>query len=222
MNWKENNLIRRVIMAFLGNYIISFGISFLYPADFGTDPFTCMNLGVSSHLPISLGTYQLLINIVLFAIIFVFDRRSFGIGAIINMVLLGYMIEFNVFWTDKLGINAENFADKMVLRIILLSVAVLIAACGCGIYMSCDLGAAPWDRLGQVFEMKSNGKIKYRYVRMVYDCTAIAIGYFTGATVGVATFFFGFFAGPLISFFGEHVGKKVVGYVPSDKGDKSV
>ena len=152
MNWKENNLIRRVIMAFLGNYIISFGISFLYAADFGTDPFTCMNLGVSSHLPISLGTYQLLINIVLFAIIFVFDRRSFGIGAIINMVLLGYMIEFNVFWTDKLGINAENFADKMVLRIILLSVAVLIAACGCGIYMSCDLGAAPWDRLGQVFE----------------------------------------------------------------------
>ena len=132
------------------------------------------------------------------------------------------MIEFNVFWTDKLGINAENFADKIVLRIILLSVAVLIAACGCGIYMSCDLGAAPWDRLGQVFEMKSNGKIKYRYVRMVYDCTAIAIGYFTGATVGVATFFFGFFAGPLISFFGEHVGKKVVGYVPSDKGDKSV
>lgn len=99
---------------------------------------------------------------------------------------------------------------------------MLIAACGCGIYMSCDLGAAPWDRLGQVFEMKSNGKIKYRYVRMVYDCTAIAIGYFTGATVGVATFFFGFFAGPLISFFGEHVGKKVVGYVPSDKGDKNV
>ena len=38
MNWKENNLIRRVIMAFLGNYIISFGISFLYAADFGTDP----------------------------------------------------------------------------------------------------------------------------------------------------------------------------------------
>ena len=34
MNWKENNLIRRVIMAFLGNYIISFGISFLYAADF--------------------------------------------------------------------------------------------------------------------------------------------------------------------------------------------
>ena len=62
MNWKENNLIRRVIMAFLGNYIISFGISFLYAADFGTDPFTCMNLGVSSHLPISLGTYQLLIE----------------------------------------------------------------------------------------------------------------------------------------------------------------
>ena len=49
MNWKENNLIRRVIMAFLGNYIISFGISFLYAADFGTDPFTCMNLGVSSY-----------------------------------------------------------------------------------------------------------------------------------------------------------------------------
>ena len=114
MNWKENNLIRRVIMAFLGNYIISFGISFLYAADFGTDPFTCMNLGVSSHLPISLGTYQLLINIVLFAIIFVFDRRSFGIGAIINMVLLGYMIEFNVFWTDKLGIHAENCSKNYI------------------------------------------------------------------------------------------------------------
>ena len=91
MNWKENNLIRRVIMAFLGNYIISFGISFLYAADFGTDPFTCMNLGVSSHLPISLGTYQLLINIVLFAIIFVFDRRSFGKGQVCKGERFGYV-----------------------------------------------------------------------------------------------------------------------------------
>ena len=57
---------KRFMYMVLAIIIISLGVSFMRLSNLGTDPFNCMNLGVSSHLPISYGTYQMLFNIVLF------------------------------------------------------------------------------------------------------------------------------------------------------------
>ena len=53
----SSELMKRVIWVILANVILGFGISLLRLSGFGTDPYTCMNLGVSSHLSISYGTY---------------------------------------------------------------------------------------------------------------------------------------------------------------------
>ncbi len=87
----RGDLAKRVIWVILANVILGLGISLLRLSSFGTDPFTCMNLGVSSYLPIGYGTYQMLFNLLLFIPVFILDRKSFGIGALINMLLLGYI-----------------------------------------------------------------------------------------------------------------------------------
>ena len=55
MGKKKNDFAARVALVVAANLILGGGISLLRLSGFGTDPFTCMNLGVSSRLGIGLG-----------------------------------------------------------------------------------------------------------------------------------------------------------------------
>lgn len=206
----ENNLRRRLFWAVVGNLLLGVATSLLRLSSFGTDPFSCMNLGVSSHLPISYGTYQMLFNIVLFIPIFILDRKSFGVGALINMLLLGYIVDISMNIWSSLGITIEGLHGNLPVRAVLLIIGVLIICFGVAVYMESDLGAAPWDRLAVLIENLSNGNLKFKWVRMTYDCLAIAIGFVTGSTIGIATLVIGFFLGPLVSIFRNGVAKKLL------------
>ncbi len=67
---KKRRLAARTEMMLIGNLLMGTAVGFLRMSRFGTDPFTCMNLGVSGTLRIQFGTYQLLVNVLLL------DRKS--------------------------------------------------------------------------------------------------------------------------------------------------
>ena len=60
----------RLIMVILGVLIQGFGLSWIIEVSFGTDPCSAFTQGVISHVPLSFGTAQLLINIILFVVVF--------------------------------------------------------------------------------------------------------------------------------------------------------
>lgn len=199
MKEKKEKLAERIVLVIVANLILALGTSLLRLSGFGTDPFACMNLGVSSHLPISYGTYQMLLNIVLFIPIFFLDRQSFGVGALVNMFALGYFVEFHMMWMSLIGLTVGSISGLLAFRIVLMVIGILVICFGVALYMGCDLGAAPYDRLGVVVERYSSGRIKYRYARIASDLVSMLVGYLSGSTVGIATVVVGFFTGPLIS-----------------------
>ena len=63
----------------------------------GIDPFTSMTTGISGLLNIPLGVFQGSINAVLFLVLILLSRSNLkylNIGAIINMFLLGFFVQF--------------------------------------------------------------------------------------------------------------------------------
>ena len=72
-----NTKTMKIIMMLLGNLLMGIAVAILRMSRFGTDPFTCMNLGVSGFLNISFGTYQLLVNIILFIFVLWKGRSRF-------------------------------------------------------------------------------------------------------------------------------------------------
>ena len=140
MDEKRKKLLPRVLWVTVANLILGLGIAMLRLSGFGTDPFTCMNLGVSSHLPVSFDVYQMIFNVLLFIPVFILDRKSFGIGALINMLLLGYFVEFFMFLFAAVGITIEGMAGNMAMRIPALVVGILVLCFGVALYMACDLG----------------------------------------------------------------------------------
>lgn len=210
MDEKRKKLLLRTMWMVAANVILGLGIALLRLSSFGTDPFTCMNLGVSSHLPISYAVYQMLFNVLLYIPVFLLDRKSFGVGALTNMILLGYFVEFFMFLFSLGGITIEGLSGNMAMRILALAAGVLVLCFGVALYMACDLGAAPYDRLPVIVENCSRGKIKYKWARVAQDVISAGIGFATGSVVGAGTVIVALFTGPVVSFFRDTAVAKIM------------
>ncbi len=209
MDEKKKKLMLRIMWVTVANLILALGIGLLRLSSFGTDPFTCMNLGVSSHLPVSFAVYQMIFNVLLFIPVFILDRKSFGVGALINMLLLGYFVEFFMFLFSGLGITVESAAGNMALRIPALILGILVLCFGVALYMACDLGAAPYDRLSVIAENYSHGRIKYKWARVAQDVISASVGLATGSVVSIGTVVVALFTGPIVSFFRDTTVAKI-------------
>ena len=209
MESKKKKLIKRIILVFLANMILALGIAILRLSGFGTDPYTCMNLGVSSRLHMNFGTYQMVLNVALFIPVFILDRKSFGVGALVNMLLLGYFVDFFMYVFSCVGITIEGLAGSFLMRIPVLLAGIVVVCFGIALYMFCDLGAAPYDRLSVIIENYSHGKVPFRWARICLDIISTVVGLATGSVVGIGTVIIAFFTGPVVSFFREKIIAKV-------------
>ena len=69
-------------------------LSLLIRVNLGTDPCSCMNLGISRVSGVSFGTCQLCFNLLLALVVVLVNRRLIGLGTLGNMVLVGYVCDF--------------------------------------------------------------------------------------------------------------------------------
>lgn len=186
-------------MAFIGVVILGFGASILRVARVGLDPFTAANIGIGTSLGLSLGVYQLLFNIFLLILTFIFGKKYIGIGTVINMTLTGFFIDFftniwNRFFT---------MPSSLVIRGIFLIIGVLIFTFGAAFYMAPALGNSPYDAISPM--IVDHTKQKYRKVRVIQDVSFAVIAFVFRGPVGIGTFINAFLTGPLITFWDERV-----------------
>ena len=150
---KKNKLILRIFLAALGVFTMGFGMSVLEKLSFGTDPYTCMNNGISlvSGGFISLGTAGLIVSALMLVFVIIFDISGLGLGTIFNMVGFGYSIEFFRFIWDKVGFIGANGAMRYVLLVVMLAIFIFAVS----LYLAADLGSAPYDALPVIISQKS-------------------------------------------------------------------
>lgn len=196
---------KRILYMIVGVACIGIGTVCLRFAGFGTDPFSCMNLGVSNHLPISYGTCQLALNLLMFIPVIVLCPKSFGIGALFNMFGIGYIVELCLWLCSLFKLTVENVSNLLAVRILFLVVGIVIFCFGVALYMECDLGVAPYDMIGQIAEDRTGGKIKFKWVRVSMDILCMLTGFLLGGSIGVATVGVAFFTGPVVSWFRSRV-----------------
>ncbi|WP_257984293.1 YczE/YyaS/YitT family protein [Neobacillus cucumis] len=197
---------RRLLMMVIGNLCIGMAVSLLRLSHFGTDPFSTMNLGVSGFLEVSFGVYQLIFNLFILIIQFIFARHAIGLGTIVNMVGIGFISDFLVYGYHELFGSSPLF----VTRSIFLLISVVIVGIGVAFYMTADLGISPWDAMPLVIQKISHNKIPFVLARMMADILGVVIGFSFGAIVGVATVIMAFGIGPLVQYFRKHLAEPLL------------
>lgn len=213
----------RMIMMILGIIVQAFGLSLLIRLELGTDPCTCLTLGVMKYFPIKVGTAQLICHLINFLIVLKFDWSMIGFGTIGNMVCLGYINQFfGYIWDTFLP---AGFFESNAVRYGLLIPVLAIFILGAAAYMTAGLGTSPYDAVPfiissykksspaeatSISEGSSHApKLSFKAIRMIWDISYMTggillaafskDGFRFGETVGVVTVVIAFGLGPVIS-----------------------
>lgn len=192
----------------LGVLCIGIGSGLFRYSGFGADPFTTMNIGLSELFHLTFGTWQLLMNLLLFIPVLIWGRKTIGIGTAVNMILIGYLSDGVL-----LGMNNILAQSGITVRLIIMVMAMIIASFGVACYIISGLGVAPYDALQLMIEWYSKGKISYRLARISCDTVCITIGIVSllaaggdlFSLVGIGTICNVMLMGPIIQFFKDRM-----------------
>lgn len=227
---KVINLIKRLILFFIGMSIIQFGVALFLKTSIGSDPFTVFTEGlatvldktalkdfsivqmISGRAEVTPGVANMMILIVLFIGILIVDMKRIKIGTLICVVGVGPIIDLGVKAVSYFPIDSANIFIKMLLVLL----GCFIIAVGFSIISASDIGVAPNDIVPFIIKDKLN--CQYRWVRIGFDATFLIIGFIFGGTIGIGTVIAMLATGPFIQLLLPY-GKKAVDFMVDNKKD---
>lgn len=192
---------RRILAMFLAVIVMGVGVSLYVLGGMGADPFSTLNLGVSSKLGLTFGTWQIIFNGILLAMVFFVDRSMLGLGTLGNMFLIG--ITADICSSFLAGVAPPTAELGIPVRLVLTLCGVVCQIMGCSFYVTANLGMAPYDCVS--FLVPNKTKIPFRWWRIISDFLCVAVGFACGATVGVGTLIMAFGTGPLLPLCNQYI-----------------
>lgn len=225
---KSIDLIKRLVLFFIGMSIIQFGVALFLKTSIGSDSFTVFTEGLATVLnktglkdlsivhmiagraEVTPGVANMIILIVLFIGILIVDRKRIKIGTLICVIGVGPIIDLGVKAVSYFPVESANIFVKMLLVL----GGCFIIAVGFSIMSESDIGVAPNDIVPFIIKDKLN--CQYRWVRIAFDATFLIVGFILGGKVGIGTIIAMLAIGPFIQFCLPY-GKKFVGIILNGK-----
>lgn len=196
---------RSFFLMIAGVIVMGFGVSLLKVTDFGTDPYSAMNYGVSGKLGLTLGTYQLFFNITLLIIVLFIDWKMIGTGTLGNMILVGYSADFCTFILYNVLHIPHELSLQIRIAILVPALIIFVIAAAC--YMQSDHGTSPYDAIPFIInnkiEDKTHKKGTYKIVRLCYDAFFTIVSIIVGGEWGITTILMVVMLGPTVEFVGN-------------------
>jgi uncharacterized membrane protein YczE len=186
---------KKIIIITLGVFGIGLGVALCIVANFGIDPCSTFNSGLANIFIIPIGTMIIITNVVIFGFMLMFYREGIHLGTVI--ATFGVGISINI----CLPLLANLSPETMISRTIIALIGILTILVSVALYMSPNMGIAPWDSVGYMIQKVIN--VKYGTIRTVYELLAVAVGIYLGAQFGLVTIILAFFLGPAIDYLGN-------------------
>lgn len=190
-------MLKRVLLTLVSVLCMGVMLSIINIIDWGMDSFSYMNISIANKIGWSMGNWQMLLNIIMFIPVVLWGRKYLGIGTILNMVLVGYTLDFCTWIWQK--VNLAMYLTPMPVRIVVMLLSVVSFVFVAAIYMSTELGTAPFDALPMMISERF-AKIPFAVIRFLWDLTAVLIGFAITGKVGIVTILMVLFLGKTISF----------------------
>lgn len=203
-----NEMRKRLIMCITGVFLSGVAAGTFGFTAFGMDPFQVFAHGTWGLTSLSFGTFYVILNGILLAFMAFFNRHMIGLGTIINLFLLGYVVEY----TDVI-LSRIFPSPSVILRAVLMMLALILASFAASLYFVADMGVSAYDWIALTISERKGWA--FRIVRVSTDFICVLVGGLLGATVGIGTVLTAFCTGPVIQFFNDHVS------IPLRYGEKS-
>lgn len=199
----KRDLAWKILIAFVGDALMGFGIALNSCVGLGSDPISVFADGLHSFFHIDLGMAFNVANYTLFAIILLFARRYINIGTLIHTLPLGFFV--------SVGVNLYTLLSppsNVIFRAAVAIVACILLFFGTAIFIAVEIGLDPWTGLAMLLRDKT--RFEYKVYRVVIDVTSLVVGFLLGGTVGITTAVAAIFGGPIIQAFANFIKKSIL------------
>lgn len=183
------NLARRLIQLITGLVLFGVGIGLMLQSGLGVPPWDVLHQGLAIHLGLTVGIWSIIVSFVVL-LLWLPLRERFGIGTILNAVIIGLMIDVTAAVVPQ--------ADQMVAAGVMLGAGIFLMGLASGLYIGANLGPGPRD--GLMTSIARRGP-SIRLTRSILELVVLISGWLLGGTVGIGTLVFVFLIGPLVQFF---------------------
>ena len=181
----------RLAVLTAGLFLFAAGIVLQLESRLGLSPWDVLHQGVARHTPLSFGTANVAVSIVVLAIGWLL-RAPIGLGTAANAVLVGAFIEL----LTAIPAVDDLSEQSLAVRIVLLGSGIAVIGIASALYLGAALGAGPRDSLMVVGAQRTH--IRIGVVRAALELAALGAGFALGGTVGVGTVAFALLVGPSV------------------------
>jgi len=184
--------LKRLPILLVGFVFLSFGIHLTRISTLGMAPWGVFHEGLVYQTGLSFGWITIIVGAIVLLLSVVFLKSKIGIGTILNVLLVGAMIDFfeTIIKIDNPGITEAVFV---------LVIGTLSMTFGRSLYIASRLGAGPRDGIFVGLARVSNLEVKY--IKPIIDVTVFVFGLILGATPGYGTLFIALISGYLVQFY---------------------
>ncbi|WP_010173366.1 YczE/YyaS/YitT family protein [Bacillus coahuilensis] len=174
----------------VGLCVLALGIAMTIEGKrFGIVPWDVFHYGLYTHLGLTVGTWSIIVGLLILFMYGLVKREIPKIGAWLNMLLLGLFIDFFLWILPE--------ATSLFGETLYFIPGVIILGYGIGIYISADLGAGPRDSMMLLFVEKFGWSVKA--VRNGMELTVFLFGWLLGGPIGIGTILIVFFLGSIVN-----------------------
>ncbi|WP_440870605.1 YczE/YyaS/YitT family protein [Virgibacillus salexigens] len=190
----------RWLVFFLGLMLFSLGISISIQVQYlGIHPWDVLNVALYEKFGLSIGSWAILISILLIIISWFLDKRYIKLGTFLNAVLIGAFVDFYLF-LDFLPKATHSWIDYLIIII-----GIVIMGLGGGIYNAAGVGSGPRD--GFMLSISDKTSTSVGKVRIITESIVLVIGFMLGGPVFLFTFLFTFIQSPIFQYTYERLKK---------------
>ena len=183
---RAGRLGRRLPQLYVGLTLYGLSIALMVQGHLGMAPWDVLHLGLTKHLPITLGEALVIVS---FAVLLIWIplREVPGIGTISNALVIGI--------TADLFLAVLARPDALWLRGLFTVGGVVICGLATAMYIGAQLGRGPRDGLMTGFARRTG--LSLRLVRTLLEITVVVIGLLLGGVAGLGTVLYALAIGPL-------------------------
>jgi len=184
----------------VGLTFLSLGISTMILADLGAGAWDAMYVGLSDITGLSVGTWILIVGILLILLNGALLKKIPEFLAVITILIIGFLIDFWLLYVFS-GFSSTDLG----LRIFMFIGSTFIIALGITFYLQSNFARNPMDTLMMAIQVRTGKSLAFS--KTIMEVTVLIIALLIGGPIGIGTVIVTLSIGPLIQLFYSPVTK---------------